>query len=217
MLLSFGLHVLAKVCFLIFNSITNFYSQYPYETDGVVRQTWRFLDFLPNFASQVVGSGVEFCLNFRGVFYLLIPGIFIKLASRQSWRGTYKTLIPHCVTLAWWQVIPFPQKRTYPNFFKQVAVLSCQGATLYGLIRSTLALVGMVLFLPIVSLATIFLPVLAVLTRISEPGLTPITMTTTLLASLFLLLGVYLATPRIQYLSQIQVSLMFERILGNFF
>ena len=99
MLFSFGINVLAK---------------YPYETDGVVRQTWRFLDIelpslqnygLPCFASQIVGNGIEFCLNFRGFFYLLIPGIFLKMASRDNWKGTYKALIPHCVTLSWWQVI----------------------------------------------------------------------------------------------------------------
>mgnify|MGYP002715711242 CR=1 FL=1 len=98
LLFSFALYVLAK---------------YPYETDGVVRQTWRFLDIeLPTlqdygfscFVSQIVGTGVEFCLNFRGFFYLLIPGIFFKIASRDNWRGIYKLLIPHCVTLSWWQV-----------------------------------------------------------------------------------------------------------------
>ncbi|XP_067000241.1 wolframin [Anabrus simplex] len=131
-LLSFAVHVLAK---------------YPYETDAVVTQGWRFLDMrIPTFASYVVGNGVEFCLNFRAVFYLLIPAIFLKIASRDHWRGTYKTLIPHCVTLAWWQV----------------AVISSQGATWYGLIRSALALVGLVLIVPLAGLAMVLLPVAAV-------------------------------------------------------
>ncbi|XP_012260188.2 wolframin isoform X2 [Athalia rosae] len=130
-LFSFGVHVLAK---------------YPYETDMVVTQSWRFIDVrVPTFASYVVGNGIEFCLNCRAVFYLLIPAVFAKMAARDGWRGTYKTLIPHCVTLSWWQI----------------AILSSQGATWYGLIRGALAIVGMVLFLPIAGVASIALPIVA--------------------------------------------------------
>ncbi|XP_011296955.1 wolframin [Fopius arisanus] len=137
-LISFAVHVLAK---------------YPYETDIVVAQTWRFLDIrVPTFASYVVGNGIEFCLNFRAVFYLLIPGVFAKMAGRDGWKGTYKTLIPHCVTLSWWQI----------------AILSSQGATWYGLIRGALALVGMVLFLPIAGLASILLPIIAAARYLSD-------------------------------------------------
>ncbi|XP_015126304.1 wolframin [Diachasma alloeum] len=137
-LVSFAVHVLAK---------------YPYETDIVVAQTWRFLDIrVPTFASYVVGNGIEFCLNFRAVFYLLIPGVFAKMAGRDGWKGTYRTLIPHCVTLSWWQI----------------AILSSQGATWYGLIRGALALVGMVLFLPIAGLASVLLPIVAAARYLSD-------------------------------------------------
>lgn len=137
-LVSFAVHVLAK---------------YPYETDIVVAQTWRFLDIrVPTFASYVVGNGIEFCLNFRAVFYLLIPAVFAKMAGRDGWKGTYKTLIPHCVTLSWWQI----------------AILSSQGATWYGLIRGALALVGMVLFLPIAGLASVLLPIVAAARYLSD-------------------------------------------------
>ncbi|XP_076165407.1 wolframin ER transmembrane glycoprotein wfs1 isoform X2 [Ptiloglossa arizonensis] len=137
-LFSFGVHVLAK---------------YPYETDIVVAQGWRFLDIrVPTFASYVVGNGIEFCLNFRMVFYLLIPAVFVKMAAQDNWRGTYQTLIPHCVTLSWWQI----------------AIFSSQGATWYGLIRGALALVGMVLFLPLVGLASFVLSIMAATKYLSE-------------------------------------------------
>ncbi|XP_011138698.1 wolframin isoform X2 [Harpegnathos saltator] len=137
-LFSFGVHVLAK---------------YPYEMDMVVAQSWRFLDIrVPTFASYVVGNGIEFCLNFRAVFYLLIPAVFAKMAARDGWRGTYRTLIPHCVTLSWWQI----------------AVFSSQGATWFGLIRGALALVVMVLFLPIAGIASIILPIVAAVKYLSE-------------------------------------------------
>ncbi|KAJ4450999.1 hypothetical protein ANN_02435 [Periplaneta americana] len=165
-LFSFAVHVLAK---------------YPYETDAVVRQGWRFLDIrIPTFASYVVGNGVEFCLNFRAVFYLFIPAVFLKIAARDNWRGTYKTLIPHCVTLSWWQV----------------AVISSQGATWYGLIRSTLALVGLVLFLPLAGLATILLPVAAVGKYLADSAVLVRVTATVALASLPLALSWYLGRCR---------------------
>nr|XP_018907984.1 PREDICTED: wolframin isoform X1 [Bemisia tabaci] len=130
-LFSFGVHVLAK---------------YPYETDTVVSQGWRYLDVqVPTFASYVVGNGIEFCLNFRALFYLLIPAVFVRMASRDKWRGIYKSFIPHCVSLAWWQL----------------TLILAQGATWYGLLRCTLALVGFVLFLPLATFASILLPVVA--------------------------------------------------------
>ena len=165
-LFSFGVHVLAK---------------YPYETDIVVARTWRFLDIkVPTFASYVVGNGIEFCLNFRAVFYLLIPAVFAKMAMREGWRGTYKTLIPHCVTLSWWQI----------------AILSSQGATWYGLIRGTLALVGIVLFLPIAGLASIVLPVIATAKYLSESDLAMRITVTALLGGLPFLASWYLKKVR---------------------
>lgn len=144
LLFSFGLNVLAR---------------YPYEMDAVVTRTWRFLDLkIPAFATYVLGNGIEFCLNFRVVFYVLMPLVFLKIASRDKWHGTYKTLIPHCVTLSWWQI----------------AILSSQGATMYGLIRGAFALVGMILFLPIVCLASIVLPVIAAMNVAENDALTRI-------------------------------------------
>ncbi|XP_050594542.1 wolframin [Bombus affinis] len=165
-LFSFGVHVLAK---------------YPYETDIVVAQGWRFLDIrVPTFASYVVGNGIEFCLNFRAVFYLLIPAVFAKMAARDNWRGTYQTLIPHCVTLSWWQI----------------AIFSSQGATWYGLIRGALALVGMVLFLPLAGLVSIVLPIVAAAKYLSESDLAMRIIVTALLGGMPFLASWYLRKTR---------------------
>lgn len=172
-LFSFGVHVLAK---------------YPYETDIVVAQGWRFLDIrVPTFASYVVGNGIEFCLNFRVVFYLLIPAVFCKMAARENWHGTYKTLIPHCVTLSWWQI----------------AIFSSQSATWYGLIRGALALVGMVLFLPIAGLASIILPIIAAAKYLSESDLAMRIIVTAMLGGLPFFVPWYikrLRTPRFNWI-----------------
>lgn len=126
---------------VLFSFAVNVLAKYPYDLDSVVTQSWRFLDVkvifinylglslklcfcfhsfkislqIPTFPSYVIGHGIEFCLNFRAVFYLLMPAVFFKIAARDRWRGTYRTLIPHCVTLAWWQI----------------AVLTAQGSTWY--------------------------------------------------------------------------------------
>ncbi|XP_065222857.1 wolframin [Planococcus citri] len=131
-LFSFMLHILAK---------------YPYETDSVVGKGWRFLDLqIPTFASYVVGNGVEFCLNFRAIFYLIIPAVLLKMAARHNWRGIYTDFIPHCVTLSWWQL----------------TLIYAQDATWYSLIRPALALVGVVFFLPLTALTALLLPLYTV-------------------------------------------------------
>ncbi|KAJ8686766.1 hypothetical protein QAD02_022560 [Eretmocerus hayati] len=166
---------------VLFSFSLNVLAKYPYEMDLVVAQTWRFLDIkVPTFASYVVGNGIEFCLNFRVVFYLLIPAVFVKIAARDDWRGTYKTLIPHCVTLSWWQM----------------AVLSSQSATWYGLIRGALALVGCVLFLPIVGIASIVLPIIATAKYMSESDLFMRVGTTAILGGLPFFASWYLKKTR---------------------
>uniref|UniRef100_A0A1B6GZ70 Wolframin n=1 Tax=Cuerna arida TaxID=1464854 RepID=A0A1B6GZ70_9HEMI len=168
-LFSFAVHVLAK---------------YPYETDAVVSQGWRFLDVhVPTFASYVVGNGVEFCLNFRALFYLVIPAVLVRMAARDGWRGCYSALVPHCVALSWWQI----------------AVIASEGATWYGLIRSALALAGLVLFLPLAGLATVLLPVAAAGRFLTESDELVRLGTTSLLALLPLLLSLYLGRLKSLY------------------
>ncbi|KAL9898510.1 wolframin ER transmembrane glycoprotein wfs1 isoform 1-T1 [Glossina fuscipes fuscipes] len=128
-LVSFGVNVLAK---------------YPYEMDEVVTTGWRFLDLkVPTFCSFVIGNGIEFCLNCRTALYLLIPPFLIHLAKRSNWHGTYAHLIPHCVTLSW----------------LQLCITSAQSATMFGMIRATLGLAGVLLFLPLFGIVTLLLPV----------------------------------------------------------
>lgn len=132
-LLSFGINVLAK---------------YPYEKDTVVHQGWRFLDLhIQNYASYIVGNSIEFCLNGRVFFSLLIPIIILFMAKRSNWQGFFKFSLPHCVTLSWLQMF----------------ILCSHGCTTYGLIRGTLALVCSFLFVPIIGIVTLTLPILACL------------------------------------------------------
>ncbi|KAK9496441.1 hypothetical protein O3M35_013281 [Rhynocoris fuscipes] len=132
-LLSFGISLLAS---------------YPWEMDTVVSKGWRFLDVhVPMFISHIVGNGIEFCLNFRLIFYLIKPVLLIKMAARDRWRGFYYTLIPHLISLSWWQM----------------AVIASNGATSFGLIRACLAVVGILLLVPLMGVAMMLLPLAAFL------------------------------------------------------
>lgn len=135
--LSFGINVLAK---------------YPYEKDTVVHQGWRFLDLhISNYPSYILGNSIEFCVNSRVFFSLIIPVILICMAKRSNWQGFFKFTLPHCVTLSWLQMF----------------IMCSHGCTTYGLVRGTLALVCSFLFLPLIGVVTITLPVIAFLQYIS--------------------------------------------------
>lgn len=154
-LFSFGINgdshadILALLSFAI-----NVIAKYPYETDTVVNKGWRFLDFyVSNYPSYILGNSVEFCLNARVFFSLLIPLILIVMAKRRNWEGFLKYTLPHCVALSWLQMF----------------IMCSQGCTTYGLIRGTLALVCSFLFLPLIGFATVSLPIMACLQCISLP------------------------------------------------
>uniref|UniRef100_A0A1A9VZX8 Wolframin n=1 Tax=Glossina brevipalpis TaxID=37001 RepID=A0A1A9VZX8_9MUSC len=161
-LVSFGVNVLAK---------------YPYEMDEVVTTGWRFLDLkVPTFCSFVIGNGIEFCLNCRTALYLLIVPFLVHLAKRSNWHGTYTHLIPHCVTLSW----------------LQLCITGAQSATMFGMIRATLGLAGVLLFLPLFGLVTLLLPVFVVIEWLgfTDPnvrlGSTAVALIAALLGSCFL-------------------------------
>ncbi|XP_047512380.1 wolframin [Pieris napi] len=156
-LISFGLNVLAK---------------YPYEKDTVVHQGWRFLDLhISNYPSYILGNSIEFCLNARVFFSLLIPVILVMMARRSNWQGLFKYTLPHCVTLSWLQMF----------------ITCSHGCTTYGLIRGTLALVCSFLFLPLIGVVTVTLPIFAFLQYITVPRLV---YTATVLFALTVTLGV---------------------------
>lgn len=132
-LMSFAINVLAK---------------YPYEKDTVVHQGWRFLDLhMQSYASYILGNSIEFCLNARIFFSLLIPVILVSMSKRDGWSGFFKCALPHCVTLSWLQMF----------------ITCSHGCTAYGLIRGTLGLVCSLLFLPLMGVITLTLPMFAFL------------------------------------------------------
>ncbi|KAH8278906.1 hypothetical protein KR018_010963 [Drosophila ironensis] len=129
---------------VIVSFAVNVLAKYPYEMDEVVSTRWRFLDLrVPTFSSFVIGNGIEFCLNCRTALYLFIPLLLAMLAKRSRWHGVYTYLIPHCVTLSW----------------LQVCIATSQSATMFGVMRASLGLAGIVLFLPLFGIVALLVPV----------------------------------------------------------
>ncbi|KAL1498313.1 hypothetical protein ABEB36_009129 [Hypothenemus hampei] len=184
-LLSFAINVLAR---------------YPYDTDPIVSRGWRYLELnFPSFPNYVVGNGIEFCINFRLVLYVSIPLILFQMAKKGKWRGSYKTVLPHLVTLSWLQYF----------------ALCSHNTTMYGLFRATLALVGSVLFLPLVGLMSVILPVAAI-TRwiVTSHVIYTIGLFLFLLAICLTVCFICARTRYAQYTAVVQVILMLVAFLA---
>lgn len=181
--LSFMLIFITMFCFMytssrsldftiLFSFALNVLAKYPYEMDSIVSSKWRFLDLkIPGIPSFMIGSGIEFSMNCRGMLYLGIVLFLLMLMKRNHWRGIYQHLLPHFMTLAW----------------LQICIINSETATTFGLIRSALGLAGIFFFLPIFGLATLLIPVFAATEWLSVSDTTNkifITISTSLLAIL---------------------------------
>lgn len=64
----------------------------------------------PIFSLDIV-PGLKINLGLPSLSYVIIPVFFIRMAIKDSWKGTYKALIPHLVCYFWWNfmvtVFPF--------------------------------------------------------------------------------------------------------------
>lgn len=151
--------------------------KFPYEMDA----GWRFFDLtIPIFPTFLIGNGIEFCLNCRALLYLLMPGILLMMARRQNWHGIYQYLIPHCVTLSW----------------LQICIISSQSATMFELIRGTLALTAILFCLPLFGIVTLMIPVFATVQSVSLTNSTMRLIASVSMASLALMISCTLASHR---------------------
>lgn len=127
---------------ILFSLLVNVLSKYENVMDG----SWEMFDslFPVGYGHKIGSSGIELRLNFKALIYLLTPVVLLQIGSFDKWRGIYKYLIPHCVTLSW----------------LQLGMSYAQDSTLFGLVRASVELVGTALFLPLLGLASMLLPVL---------------------------------------------------------
>lgn len=131
--------------FIVVSLAMNVLAKYPYDIENVMDSSWEMFDtILPSGYGHKFASGIELRLNFKALFYLLIPIVLVQIGSLEKWRGIYKYLVPHCVTLSW----------------LQFGISYAQDSTMLGLVRASMELLCTVLFLPLVGLATMLLPVL---------------------------------------------------------
>lgn len=127
---------------ILLSLLVNVLAKYENVMDG----SWEMLDslFPAGYGHKIGNSGIELRLNFKALIYLLTPVVLLQIASFDKWRGIYKYLVPHCVTLSW----------------LQLGMSYAQDSTLFGLVRASVELVSTAFFLPLLGLATMLLPVL---------------------------------------------------------
>lgn len=131
---------------IVLSLLINVLAKYPYDIENVMESSWQMFDSLlpTGYDGHKISSGIELRLNFKGLFYLLIPVVLVQIGSCDKWRGVYKYLIPHCVTLSW----------------MQIGMSYAQDSTVLGLVRASVELVTTILFLPLMGMVTMLLPVL---------------------------------------------------------
>ncbi|ELT98538.1 hypothetical protein CAPTEDRAFT_205743 [Capitella teleta] len=86
--------------------------------------SWYSIEILPD---------LQIHFGLPSLAYLLVPVLFIRMALKDSGRGTYRVLIPHLVCFFWW--------RMSMSFYRY--------STWVGLIRASVGWVSAVVFLPI--------------------------------------------------------------------
>ena len=60
--------------------------------------------FIQPFVSLDLGLGVSLNISLPALVHLLIPVLLIRLAMRDSWSGSYRTVIPHMVCFFWFTI-----------------------------------------------------------------------------------------------------------------
>ena len=56
------------------------------------------------FAIELPVHGLYVRLGLPSLAFLIVPVIFVKMAARRSWQGTYQILVPHLVCIFWWRL-----------------------------------------------------------------------------------------------------------------
>jgi len=92
---------------------------------------WYFIG--PGFVIELPVHGLSLRLGLPSFAFLIVPLIFVRMAARSSWQGTYQVLVPHLVCFFWWRLT--------------VAFLA--RATWFGLARAFVGSVGVIFFLPL--------------------------------------------------------------------
>ena len=68
----------------------------------------------PGFSIELPVHGLSVKLGLPSLAFLIVPVIFVKMAARRSWQGTYQIFVPHLVCFFWWRLsIAFLARSTW--------------------------------------------------------------------------------------------------------
>ncbi len=109
---------------------------------------------------------VQVNLGLPSAMYLVVPVLFIRMAAKNSWEGTYRVLIPHLVCFFWWQI----------------TMMFYRHSTWFGLLRGTVGWVAAVLLMPVLLVGLTFYTVYYISSFLTLSGLLKLLTTILLLA-----------------------------------
>lgn len=55
--------------------------------------------------SMEIATGFYVNIGIPSIAYLIVPILFIRMAMKNSWKGTYQIMIPHLVCFFWWRIV----------------------------------------------------------------------------------------------------------------
>ena len=86
----------------------------------------------PGFLVELPVQGLHVRFGLPSLAFLIVPLIFVRMAAKKSWQGTYQVLVPHLVCFFWWRLtIAFIARSTW-----------------FGLARAFVGWIGLIFFLP---------------------------------------------------------------------
>lgn len=87
----------------------------------------------PGYAVSLPIPGLRVMFGMPSAAFVVVPLIFVRMASKRSWKGTYQILVPHLVCFFWW--------RLAVTFFSR--------SSWFGLTRALVGWIGLLVMLPV--------------------------------------------------------------------
>lgn len=105
-------------------------------------------------------------MGIPAIMYIIVPVVFIRMAMKHSWEGTYRVLVPHLVCFFWYQV----------------AVLYFTHSTWWGLVRGSVGWIMAIVLLPLLLVMGIIWVAIIIAQTLSFSGMLKLVTTFAMLA-----------------------------------
>jgi len=93
----------------------------------------------PGYSLTLPVPGLHCMISLPSLAFCIVPFIFVGMAARRSWRGTYQILVPHLVCFFWWRL----------------SVVFFGRSSWVGLARALVGWLGLIVMLPVLGVMLI--------------------------------------------------------------